>query len=259
MATTVMAGPEIALFRDIALGKLEILSSLGARALTGLEDVDKILQEAEQPMPVLSVSAHHIQSLRLPSIWMGLGVTEPGKGLQYAEDAYYIPKPKAPSIKVPIHGLAIPVAHDSVSSVKFFPFTLPDKGVEVPSSWWEHWQRHRFTQQAGDYKYVSDYKDEIGFPPFATWFRQKTNGDLYTKPTIVIGEPDASEVQLIPSGEYGSFYDDRHKAAIFVGNNAVQSVLANTSRIGIPKELATEPFHSMMAMAANELSLKYMP
>ncbi len=257
MVATVMARQEIAAFRDVPLDKLEILGSLGARALTALEDVDEMLQTAEQPMPVLSVSVNHVRSRQLPSIWMGLGMTEPGKGLQYAEDAEYIPRPKAPSIKVPVHGLEIPVAHDSVSSVKFFPFPLRDRGVEVPDSWWEHWQRHRFTQQAGDYQHVRDYEDELGFPPFATWFRNKPHFEPYDEPGIVIDDPDASEVQLVPSGEHGRFFGRRHRAAIFVGDYAAQSLLSDSSRIGVPEELATEPFHVMMTAVANELGLAY--
>ena len=270
MSVTAMASPEVAVFRDVPLDRLEILSSLGARALTALEGVDRMLQAAEEPMPVLSVSVNHVRTLGLPSIWMGLGRTEPGRGLQYAQDTEYIPRPSAPSEQIPVHGLEIPVAHGSVSSVKFFPFALRDRGVEVPETWWEHWQRHRFTQQAGDYKHVRDYEDELGFPPFATWFkpspaqerfRQAFPGmparELLPQPIIVHDDPDATEAQLIPTGEHGHFFDNRHQAAIFVGEYAVQAVLSDSSRIGVPKELATEPFHAMMTTVANELSLNY--
>lgn len=129
--------PEAIAFRDVPQDKLDLLRSLGERLLYGpgsLEEEDALLQAAEQPMPVLSVNVHKVPKHDLPSIWMGMAMTEPGKGLRYAEDTEYIPQPNAPSTRVPIHGLEIPVAHDSVSTVKFFPFTLSSAAAEP--TWW---------------------------------------------------------------------------------------------------------------------------
>lgn len=253
---------EVKVFRDIAERDLVAFESLDAGARTSLEEVDVMLQESEYPLPVLSISVYQHEGLRFPTYWMGLGLTEPHKGLRYVEDSEYISYPDKPSTEIKIPGLALPVSHDSMSSVNFFPFNLPSEARE--STWWEHWQRHRFTQQSGERVYTRDFVDEIGLPPIATWTMNRRarrlalpDSPVYTRPTIIFGEPDASEVSLTPSGEQGLYFEDRERAAIFVGEYATQTILDESSRIGLPKQGAPESFHLMMAAVANELGLTY--
>jgi hypothetical protein len=253
---------EVKVFRDIAEKDLAAFDSLHSSARTSLEEVDVMLQESENPLPVLNINVYQHRGLRFPTIWMGLGLTEPNKGLQYVEDSEYIPYPDKPSTEIKVPGLAIPVSHDSMSSVNFFPFSLPGEARE--STWWEHWQRHRFTQQSAEQVHTRDFEDEIGLPPIATWTMNRRARHLalpdavvITRPSIIFGEPDASEVSLTPSGEQGLYFEDRERAAIFVGEYATQCIIDDSSRIGVPKQLAPESFHFMMTAVANELGLTY--
>lgn len=253
MSTATHAGPEAAAFRDIPADTLlAIQRNAGASALSpDLEAVDIMLQEADEPQPVLNIAVRTMLKTELPHVWMAMGKTEPGKGLQPDEDIKYTPVPNAPSLKTPIPGLAIPAQHDSISTVKFLPWPLQDGKVGAPASWWEHWQRHSFTQQDGDIKNVHEFDREVGFSRvLSSWFKE---GDIVGNPIIVAHDPDASEVELVPAGTPC----DLSRRAMFIGPYAVQSILSDTSRIAIPKEQAPETFHAMMATVADQLDLEY--
>lgn len=247
------ASSEVVTFKDVSEEELRTLTSIGVEAVLGLRAIDEVLQTSEKPQPVISIGTHYVGQ-NLPHIWMGIGMTEPGKGLQYIRDQNADIRRE-----LPIHGLAIPVDPASVSSVKFYPHPMPQHEDQTSEGWWEHWQRYRFTQHLDGSVNVHDYERAVGFPPFAAWFDRDTDaitewgfseGVQQTDPVIIEDAVEAASITLEPHNA-----PLRHKAAIFVGKGAVETMLLDSTRLGIPANVASRPYRTMIETVARELGL----
>lgn len=255
------ASLEAMTFKDVSEAELRTLASVGLQPLLELKTVDEVLKASEEPMPVVSIGTSHLGAY-LPHIWMGLGMTEPGKGLRYVRE-----QDADRRHELPIHGLAVPVDPNSVSSVKFHTRLMPERGDQAPKEWWEHWQQYRFTQHIDGSSSSHDYERAVGFPPFATWFKRDASdiaewgfseGVKLAEPVIVEDAVEAAEISLEPYNAHAGdrHADLRHRAAIFVGEDAVRAILFDSARLGVPAKVAPRPYQAMIETVARELGLE---
>ena len=231
-----------------------IVNQLAAISLQSLTALDTVLCQAEEPLPTVSISLSYARDgARLPSVWVGYGQTEPGKGLRPTERIQPCPE----DVVKRAAGFAVPLISESRGAATFHPsppHVAGSNGTETPPSWWQQWSAITRTDyiagQEPSRKIIDVRADALGDDHIATWLSDEAP---FNAPPVIFDSAVHPERVTVPS--VVTILQGRpHLLA--VGARAVSGTLRGISA-SVDQAPVFEPLENMLDVVSDALALEY--